>query len=95
MRARASNVSGTVLSNTMLGRALLALDQPATALKEYEASQQREPNRFRGWYGAAMAAAKSGETAKAKKYFSTLTKLTEKGDVRPELQQARQQLAAR
>ena len=59
---------------------LLALGQPAAALKEYEASQQREPNRFRGWYGAATAAAKSGDAAKATKYFSALTKLAEKGD---------------
>ena len=79
----------------LLGDMLLALGQPAAALKEYEASQQREPNRFRGWYGAATAAAKSGDTAKARKYFSTLTKLAEKGDSRPELQQARQHLAVR
>jgi hypothetical protein len=79
----------------LLGDMLLAFGQPAAALKEYEASQQREPNRFRGWYGAATAAAKSGDTAKATKYFSTLTKLAEKGDSRPELQQARQHLAVR
>ena len=79
----------------LLGDMLLTLGQPAVALKEYEASQQREPNRFRGWYGAAMAAAKSGDTAKAKKYFSTLAKLAEKGGSRPELQQARQHLAVR
>jgi hypothetical protein len=79
----------------LLGDMLLALGQPAAALKEYETSQQREPNRFRGWYGAATAAAKSGDTAKATKYFSTLTKLAEKGDSRPELQHARQHLAAR
>jgi len=79
----------------LLGDMLLELGQPAAALKEYEASQQREPNRFRGWYGAATAAAKSGDTAKATKYFSTLTKLAAKGDSRPELQQARRHLATR
>ena len=79
----------------LLGDMLLVLGQPGPALKEYEASQQREPNRFRGWYGAATAAAKSGDTAKATKYFSTLAKLAEKGDSRPELNQARQHLAVR
>ena len=32
----------------LLGDMLLELKRPAEALKEYEASQQREPNRFRG-----------------------------------------------
>jgi hypothetical protein len=79
----------------ILGDMLLAVGQPEPALKEYEASQQREPNRFRGWYGAATAAAKSGDHVKAKKYFSALAKLAVKGDARPELQLARQHLAVR
>ena len=36
----------------LLGDMLLELKQPAAALKEYEASQLREPNRFRGYRGA-------------------------------------------
>jgi uncharacterized protein HemY len=74
---------------------LLELGQPALALKEYEASQQREPNRFRGWYGAATAAAKSGDRAKAKMYYAKLAALAQNGNSRPELQQARQYLAAK
>ena len=35
---------------------LLELKRPSEALKEYEASQVREPERFRGYYGAAQAA---------------------------------------
>jgi len=79
----------------LLGDMLLELGEPALALKEYEASQQREPNRFRGWYGAATAAAKSGDRAKAAAYYGRLAALAQKGDNRPELQQARQYLAAR
>ena len=41
----------------LLGDMLLELKRPAEALKEYETSQLREPNRYRGLYGAAEAAA--------------------------------------
>jgi tetratricopeptide (TPR) repeat protein len=79
----------------LLGDLLLELGQPALALKEYEASQQREPNRFRGWYGAARAAEKAGDAAKAKSYYAKLATLAQQGDSRPELQQARRYLAVR
>ena len=79
----------------LLGDMLLELGQPALALSEYEASQQREPNRFRGLYGAATAAARSGDSAKAKTYFEKLAALAQRGDSRPELQQARSYLAVR
>jgi hypothetical protein len=93
---KASVSPGPILpARELLGDMLLELGQPALALKEYEASQQREPNRFRGWYGAAAAAAKSGDAAKAKLYYAKLAALAERGDTRPELQQARRYLAAR
>jgi len=93
---KASISPGPILpARELLGDMLLELGQPALALKEYEASQQREPNRFRGWYGAATAAAKSGDRAKAKTYYAKLAALAQHGDTRPELQQARQYLAAR
>ena len=46
----------------LLGEMLLELKQPALALKEFEASHKVEPNRFRGLYGAARAAAQSGDS---------------------------------
>ena len=64
------------------------------ALKEYEASQTREPNRFRGLYGAALAASQAGEKAKAKQYFGRLVKMAGKGDPRLETAQARAWLAS-
>jgi len=73
----------------LLGDMLLELHRPAEALKEYEASQQREPNRYRGWYGAGQAAAQSGNREKARYYFSKLIDLAGAGDPRPETEKAR------
>ena len=93
---KASVSPGPILpARELLGDLLLELGQPALALKEYEASQQREPNRFRGLYGAASAAEKAGDTAKAKSYYAKLAALARQGDSRPELQQAKRYLALR
>ena len=73
----------------------LELKRPAEALKEFEASQIREPNRFHGFAGAARAAAESGNSAKAKQYYTRLIELVGKGDSRPELEQAKAFLAQR
>src|SRR3989454_4002446 len=78
----------------LLGEMLLTLKRPAEALKEFEASHVREPERFRGYYGAGEAAAQSGDTAKAKRYFTRLVELAGQGAARPELAQARAFLAA-
>ena len=77
----------------LLGDMLLQLKRPAEALKEYETSQQREPNRYRGLYGAAQAAAQSGDRDKARAYFSSLIESAGSGDSRPETAQARRYLA--
>ncbi len=60
-----------------------------------EASQVREPNRFRGLYGAGQAAAQSGQRDKARLYFTRLIELASSGDARPEMEQARQYLAGK
>jgi hypothetical protein len=88
---------GRVLpARELLGDMLLELKQPAAALSEYEASQQREPNRFRGYYGAAQAAALAGQRDKAVRYYTALLALTGRADSpRPELAQATAYLAAR
>ena len=78
----------------LLGDMLLELKRPADALKEYEASQQREPNRYRGLYGAGQAAAQSGNRDKARDYFSKLIELAGSGDLRPEMEKARRYLAS-
>jgi predicted Zn-dependent protease len=83
-----------VPARELLGEMLLALKRPAEALKEFEASRLREPERFRGYYGAAQAAAQSGDRTKAKRYFAKLVEMAGQGAARPELAQARAFLAA-
>ena len=78
----------------LLGDMLMELKRPAEALKEYEASQQREPNRYRGLYGAGHAAAQSGNRDKARHYFSKLLEVAVSGDHRPETERARRYLAS-
>jgi tetratricopeptide (TPR) repeat protein len=78
----------------LLGELLLEQKRPAEALKEFEASQVREPERFRGHWGAARAAAESGDKAKARRYFTRLVDLAGQGASRPEIAQARAFLAA-
>src|SRR5438067_876627 len=84
-----------VPARELLGELLLALDRPADAPPELERAAQRDPNRFRGYYGAALAAQRAGDARKAREYFSRLAQLGAKGDARPELQQARTFLAVR
>jgi hypothetical protein len=75
---------------------LLELGRPAEALPQYEASIAREPNRFRGLYGAGLAAEHAGDRARAKKHFETLAAICAQSDSpRPELAHARQVLAQR
>jgi len=82
-----------VPARELLGEMLLEMKRPADALKEFEASEKHDPNRFRGISGAARAAAESGDIAKAKRYFSRLVELAGKGDGRPEIDNAKAFLA--
>jgi hypothetical protein len=80
----------------LLGDLLLELGRPAEALPQYDASIAKEPNRFRGLYGAGLAAERAGDRARARGYFEKLTALCAASDgTRPELVQARQLLAQR
>ncbi len=64
----------------LLGELLLELKRPADALKEFEATLTKEPNRFRALYGAAEAAKLAGDQPTAKKYFRKLLKVAERAD---------------
>ena len=83
-----------VPARELLGELLLELKRPVDALEAFEMSQTREPDRFRGLYGAAQAAAQSGDIAKAKRYFARLSEIAGQGDPRPELVEARRFLNA-
>ena len=76
-----------------LGDMLMELKRPKDALAEYEHSMQREPNRFRGYYGAALAAEMSGDAKTARKYYTALVQMAGKGEPRAELTLARSYLA--
>ncbi|HZF15039.1 MAG TPA: hypothetical protein VE046_03755 [Steroidobacteraceae bacterium] len=78
----------------LLGDMLLELKRPGEALKEYETSQLREPNRYRGLYGAGQAAVQSGNRDKARQYFSKLIEVAGSGDARPETETARRYLVS-
>ena len=77
----------------LLGQMLLEVKRPADALKEFEASHSREPDRFAGLYGAAQAAAQSGDKARAKRHYARLVEVAGQG-TRAELATARAFLAA-
>ena len=83
-----------VSARELLGEMLLEHNQPAEALKKFEVSHQVEPNRFKGWYGAARAAELMGDKAKAQTYYTHFMTLCEKADGdQPELKHAQEYLA--
>jgi len=85
-----------VPARELLGDMLMELKEPALALKEYEASQVREPNRFRGMYGAATAAEAAGDRQKAAAWFGKLAAQARDADgTRPELNRAKAYIALR
>ena len=85
-----------VPSRELLGEMLLEMKQPAAALKEFELSQVREPNRLRGYAGAAAAADGAGERDKARQHYAKLVELTREADTPlPEVLRAKTYLAAK
>ena len=80
----------------LLGDLLLEAGQPQAALREYTTALANTPNRYRGLYGAALAAQASGDKAAAAEYFTKLVALAKTADTeRPELARARAFLAER
>jgi hypothetical protein len=71
-------------------RELLAQHEPMLALREFEASLQVAPNRFRSFYGAAQAAERLGAREAARAWYQKLATLCAHADTeRPELAEAR------
>jgi tetratricopeptide (TPR) repeat protein len=80
----------------LLGDLLLEAGQPAAALREYAAALVATPNRYRGLYGAAVAAQAAGDKPAAAEYFTKLLALAKSADTeRPETARARAFLAER
>ena len=79
-----------VPARELLADMLLEAGQPAAALKEYEASQLREPNRFRGYFGAGRAAEAAGNRDAAQAQYRRLLAMAKAADSpRPELANAK------
>ena len=55
-----------------LGEMLLELNRPSDAFREFVATLQKEPKRFRSLYGAAKAARLAGDAQSARRYATSL-----------------------
>ena len=78
----------------LYGIMLLDRGMAPEALAAFEATIKKEPNRFNAIAGAARAAERLGDQAKAKVYYQKLTTLAGNADtVRPDLVAAREFLA--
>ena len=74
----------------LLADLLLAINDSAAALKEYELSLKSEPNRFRSILGKARAAQQSGDMATARDAYQKLLALSSQADAdRPERSEAK------
>ena len=74
----------------LVGEMLLEMHRPADALQAFEATLKHEPNRFRALLGASRAAAKAGDSAKARTYADALVQICSRADTpRAELAEAR------
>jgi hypothetical protein len=69
-----------VPARELLAEMLLQTKEPALALRQFEATLAKEPNRFRAMYGAGRAAELSGETGLANRYYADLLKMCERAD---------------
>jgi predicted Zn-dependent protease len=76
----------------LYGQMLLERGKPQEALAAFEATKAKEPNRFHGYAGAASAAQKLDDKAKARANYEKLVALASDSD-RPEIGAARQYLA--
>jgi tetratricopeptide (TPR) repeat protein len=78
----------------LYGQMLLDRGMAKEALAAFEATKAKEPNRFRGFLGAAQAAEKLGDKATAKANYEKLIALAASADTeRPEIVAARKYVA--
>jgi tetratricopeptide (TPR) repeat protein len=74
----------------LLGDMLLEAGRAKEALVAFETTMKKEPNRFRGAYGAGRAAELAGDRARAAAHYRTLLEIARDADTsRPELERAR------
>lgn len=83
----------TMPAREMLGDMLLEAKRPSEALVEYKTALKESPNRFDSLYGAAQAAQLAGNATEARGYLARLVKACSPDADRPELQEAREEVA--
>jgi predicted Zn-dependent protease len=86
-----------ISARELLGDLLMEMKEPAQALQAFEAALKREPSRFWTLFGAAGAADRAGDSAKAKAFYTRLMTQTVNADTerRPALTVAKAFLAKR
>lgn len=78
----------------LYGTMLLEGGKAAEALAAFESTMRKEPNRFGATIGAAHAAEKAGDAAKARQYYAKIVEMARNGDPsREELAAARRFMA--
>jgi hypothetical protein len=79
----------------LLGEMFLALNEPAQAFEQFEATLKKEPGRFRALYGAARASQLSGNRAANQQYSRQLLAVCSSADTpgRPELLEAKRAIS--
>jgi tetratricopeptide (TPR) repeat protein len=93
-REESEHVESLVMpAREMLGDLFLDLKQPSEALTAYQDALKISPKRFDALYGAARAAESAGNAREARDYYTQLAKIAAPGADRPELQEAKINLA--
>jgi tetratricopeptide (TPR) repeat protein len=83
-----------ISARALLGDLLMEMNEPAQALQAFEVALKREPSRFWTLFGAARAAERAGDLAKAKAFYTRLVAQTANADPeRPTLNLAKAFLA--
>ena len=78
----------------LYGTMLLERGMAREALVAFEATLMKQPHRLGATLGAAKAAEKVGDTAKARRHYMAAVTLTENADpVRPQIAEARASVA--
>jgi tetratricopeptide (TPR) repeat protein len=78
-----------VPARELLADLLLDLGRPREALTEYEMVLRTSPKRLRATAGAARAAERAGDRARAKAHYAELLAFCDSGSPRPEVQAAK------
>ena len=64
----------------LYGTMLLKRGMSTEALAAFESTMRKEPNRFGAMIGAAHAAEKAGDVAKARQYYARVVDMARNGD---------------